>query len=540
MARRGTEIIVLPGRLERLLRRLIPLCLLIFAANGFRFALAGAPGVAEVAHLRALALDLPELVGWIAGQPVEALAPAPVRSAPLPLIVDWLLWRMNPFGVAGLRFAHLALALAGFGLLLRAVAMRIDPRAAVLAGVTIALSPRIVEGVTRLGPAPFVVILFCAQLAILLTRGRIGARAPLTLFVLLVATLGLCGVPGMIAASVPCALLLLTAPDRPEAGRRLAAMALAFPAWVGPVLIELQAGAVADPLSLRGLATFAIRIAAHSAALLMPAGAALLVGGMAGLILLGLVHQVGRFWRNGPPERTQPFVQLLAALILGLTLTILAGPVLRRYDWTEPAAQTWLGLIVCLLAAACFTPRLLSSRPWPRRVRGFAASITVAGALAGAVSYHLRADWFQAGPEAALAQALEAAGGNRALVYTGANWGRAYFPHSWADPHDADQWLLSFDGRQIHRIRPGGLVGEAQPLTALDDYGVLLLARVERRGWRDLRRVPASGVVGASPPAPLAGFAGGWQAEPARAAPGEFWLTTQLLVRETGTQILGE
>ncbi len=512
-----------------MLRPLLPLSLLLLALNGARFALEGAPGVDQIAHLRAVALPIDQLIAWIAGTPMPGLVPAPLRSAPLPLLVDWLIWRALPLGMAGLQIAHLALAVAAIGLLLRALAMRMDLRTAVVAGFVIALSPRLIEPITNLGPDPFVIILFCVQLAILLTRGKIGGPAPLTMFGVSAAASGLCGVTGMIASASLLSLLLFSAPDRMELWRRVRLLLIVLLVWAAPFAVQLGAGEQADAMSSIGLARLGTKLVAHNADLLLLPGALLLAAGMAALILLGAWGYFGRLRRNGLSERTHPFALLLIAVVIGSLLVFVAGPVLRLYVWTEPPAQAWLALLLILLSAACFTPRLVAPTDGARRVRRIGAAVMIAGAVIGTVAFQYRADWFAAGPEAGLGRALDAAGRNRAVVYAGGDWGRAYFPHVWLAPDDNEQWLLAFDGASVQRVLPGGQLGPARPLGALEGYDALVIARIDRRGWRDLNAVTNSQAIGALPPAPLGAFPKQWQAEPAQAAPGEYWLTTQLL-----------
>jgi hypothetical protein len=521
------------GNLDLILRRLIPVVLLVFALNALLFAVTGAPGVTDVAHLKAITLPFGRLIAWIAGAPEPDLVPAPLQTAPFPLLIDWLLWRISPIGVAGLKIAHVLLATAALWQLLRALAMRMDLRTAVIAGAIIALSPRFIEPVTNLGPDPIVFILFCWQLAILLTRGKIGGPEPLVLFTALGICSGLSGLSGMVAAATLFALLLFAASDAAHARQRARFLLVAILFWALPVALRLLDGPQADGLTPHGLVAIGAKLVAHNADYVLLPGAVLLIGGTAVLIALGLHCYVGRLTRNGPSERTHPFALLLFATVTGALLVVIAGPVLRLYLWTEPPAHAWLGLLVVLLAAACFTPRLVPTTESLRRIRRAAAAVTLAGALSGTIAYHYRADWFAAGPEAGLMRALEAAGPDRAIVYSGADWGRTYFPHSWLSPTDNEQWLLSLDGTSVQRIAPGGQPGEPQPLSALDGYEALVVTRIDRRGWRDLHAVRNSEAIGAMPPAALDAFPSYWQAEPAQAAPGEYWLTTQILRRPT-------
>lgn len=531
MGRRSGGKAATPQGLERLLRPVVPLALLIFAGSALRFALMETPGVADVAHLRAIALPIGRLLGWIGGHAEVDLLPAPARFAPLPLLVDWLLWRLTPLGTTGLRIVHVAMATGALALLLHALAIRLDRRVAALAGLVAALSPRFVEAVTVLGVDPFVFSLFCVQLAILLTRGKIGGPEPLILFVAVGALAGLCGTGGMIAAASLFAGLLFNAPDGAAARRRALAILPALVVWALPLALLTGAGATADAVSARGLASLAVKIATHNADLLLRPGALALVGGTAVLIALGLHGYGGRLARIGRSERTHPFALLLFVALTGIALSLIAGPLLRVHPWTEPAAQAWLGLMLLLLAAACFTPRLIPVIEWRRRLRRVAAGLLVAGALSGAIAHHHRAAWFVSGPQAGLARVLDAAGPNRAIVYAGHDWGRAYFPHAWEAPGDNEQWLLALDGRSVRRILPGGQTGDPRLLGALEGYDALVVTRIDRRGWRDLQAVRNARTIGAMPPARLDHFPAVWRAEPARAAPGEYWLTTQILRR---------
>lgn len=534
MGRRSGGTAATQGNLDLILRRLLPLALLLFALNALRFALTDAPGVTDVAHLKAIELPFGRLIGWIAGTPEPDLVPAPIQTAPVPLIFDWLLWRINPLGMAGLRLAHLLMATAALGLLLQALAMRMDQRTAVVAGFIIALSPRFIEAAINLGPDPVVFILFCFQLAILLTRGKIGGPEPLLLFAAAGLLSGLSGTAGMTAATCLFAVLIFSSSDGAEAWRRARITLFVLPFWALPFYLQLLAAPQADYLTTNGFVSLGTKLVAHNADLLQLPGALLLIAGTVILILLGLYCYVGRLTRNGRSERTHPFALLLFGALLGLLLVLLTGPLLRLYAWTDPPAQAWLGLLILLLAATAFTPRLVPMTESLRRIRRIGTALMVAGALSGTIAYHYRADWFASGPESGLARALDAAGANRALLYSGEDWGRAYFPHSWLHPDDNEQWLLTLDGKSVQRLRPGGLPGDLQPLSALDGYETLVVTRIDRRGWRDLNAVSNTLAIGAMPPASLDDFPAMWQPEPAQAAPGEYWLTTQLLRRRSG------
>jgi len=510
-------------------------CLLILAANALRFALTTLPGVADIAHLQALALPWRDLLGWLLGAPSVVLVPAPSHAAPLPLLADALLWRMDPFGLAGLRIVHLLFALGGIGLLLHALALRIDQRTAMFAGIVIALSPRFIEAIVDLGPEPYVLTLFCAQLAILLTRGKIGGRDPLLSFALLGAANALCGVGGALASLTLFAMLLFAAPDGAEARRRLRAGLPTLPVLLVPLLLQLRFAPPAEPLSLEGLVSLATKLAAHNADMLLLTGVFLRVPGMALLILLGIFGLIGRVRRNGPSERTHPFAILLAGALAGVVLVVLFGPVLRIHVWSEPGRHAWLSLLLTLLAAASFTPRLLTEEKGLRRFRLIGAGAMIAGALVGTLVYHYRAEWFDAGAQSGLDRAIDAAGPDTAIVYAGPDWDHAYFPHSWLRPGDMNQWLLAPGGRTVQRILPGGRVSRLQqPPSVLDGYARLILARIDRRGWRDLRYVANNDAIGAMPPAPLDHFSPIWHADPAQAAPGEYWLTTQIIRKQRG------
>lgn len=537
MARRWGGITETQRTIDELLRYHIPFILLLFTLNALRFALAGAPGIGDIAHINAIELPFGHLFHWIAGDADPSLMPAPARSAPLPLLLDWPIWRLQPFGIPGLRIAHLAMALATLTLLLRAIALRMDQRTAIVAGLVIALSPRFIEAVTNLGADPYIFILFCWQLALLIARGRLGGVFPSTSFVVIGAACGLCGIAGIAAATGLFIVLLATAPGRADTLRRMRALAPILPLWIVLIYVQIVTGPLVDGLTSNWLLSVTTKLFVHNADLLLWPGALLLAGGAIALILLGLYSYVGRFRRNGPSERTHPFALLLLATLSGGAAAFVFGPVTRLYDWTEPAAHAWLCLLVTLLAASCFTPRLIgSSADAPRRMRQLAAGAMILGAISGSAAYQYRADWFAAGPEAGLKRALGAAGHDRAIVYAGYDWGRAYFPHHWLVPDDRDQWRLTPDGRTVQHILEGGALSPPQPLSALDRYQRLIVTRVDRRGWRSLYGVANTKAIGALPPAPLTAFRTGWTADPAQAAPGEYWLTTQLLRRHNGSE----
>jgi hypothetical protein len=519
--------------LERLFRALLFLPFLILAASALSFAWQDLPGLGDVTQLRAISLPIGRLLGWIAGSIEPGLIPAPSRTAPLPLLIDWLLWRILPFGVQGLRAAHILIALAGFAVLIRALSRRTDRRVALLAGLLIALSPRVVVAIIGIGPNPFIFALFCCLLAILLTRGQLGGPVPLLMFTAIAAALGLCGIAGMLAAASLFAPFLLSAADRADGWRRAGALALVLPVWLPPLGEQILDGTPSEPLTLPGLAVFTSKLIAHNADLVLMPGGALMLGGMALLILIGLHGLAGRWSRNGGTERSHPAALLLIAATTGVMLALLGGPLLRLYLWLDPSAQIWLVLLAILLAAAAFTPRLITNTRTIRRARFIATLMALAGSATGSFTYHYHAGWFASGPERGLRRALAPAGSNRALIYTGFDWGRAYFTHAWSAPADNEQWLLALDGESVQRVLPGGRLLDPQPLESLNGYDALVIARVERRGWRDLGALRSGEIMGAVPPASLRGFPPGWRPDAPQPAPGEVWLTTQTLTKRT-------
>jgi len=519
---------VAQGSKDEALRRLLPLTLLLFALNSFRFVIDSAPGVGDVAHLRAIALPLGRLIGWIAGASEPGLLPEPLRTAPLPLLVDWLLWRLDPVGIAGLHGAHLLLALGALALLLRALAMRIDARAAMVAGLFPRRPRGWLERTRGWGRVPSVSFRFGGRLATLLPGGKMGGPRRRGRLAFTAAAAGLCGITGMLSSASLFAALIHAAPDRVALRRRALAALPVLALWAVPLTAQILAPPTATWVTSFDLARLGLKLLAHNADLLQLPGAALLVGGTAVLIGVGAYGYAMRRLRNGSSERTHPFALLLMAALVGTALVLIAGPLLRLYLWVDPAAQSWLALLLVLLAAACFTPRLVQSSGL-QRIRRFAAGAMIAGAVAGAIAFQYRADWFAAGPEAGLPRAPQSAGRNRAIVYASFDWGRAYYPHAWMAPDDGNQWLLSVDAGSVQRVLDGGQLGQPEPLSALDGYDTLVIARIDRRGWRDLNAVTNMDVIGALPPAPIDQFPGLWIAEPARAAPGEYWLTTQLL-----------
>lgn len=529
MGRRSSGALVERHPLEGLFRALLLLPFLIFAASALRFAWQDLPGLGDVAQLRAVNMPFARLAGWIAGNAEPRLLPAPARTAPLPLLVDWLIWHFGSAAPRALRVAHILIAMIGLAVLIRALSLRIDRRVALIAGLLIALSPRVVAAVIGIGPNPFIFALFCCLLAIVLTRGKMGGPVPLLMFTAIAAALGLCGIAGMLAAASLFLPFLLSAANRADAWRRLGALALILPVWLPPLVEQILDGTRTEAMTPQGLVVLTSKLIAHNADLVLMPGAALMLGGTALLILIGLRGLMRRRRRNGAAENDHPVALLFAAAATGAVLVLLGGPLLRLYPWLDPSAQNWLVLLTILLAAVCFTPRLVPTAPTIRRARAIALVMALCGSAIGTLTYHYHANWFASGPERGLRQALAQTGSNRALIYASYDWGRVYFAHAWTAPDDNEQWLLSLDGKSAQRVLPGGRLLDPQPLASLDGYDALIIARVERRGWRELSALVAGDIVGAVPPAPLRGFPTAWRPEPPQAAPGEVWLTTQIL-----------
>jgi hypothetical protein len=128
------------------------------------------------------------------------------------------------------------------------------------------------------------------------------------------------------------------------------------------------------------------------------------------------------------------------------------------------------------------------------------------------------------------------AGPGAALLYVGAGWGQVYFPRHWRFPDAQEQWILALDNNSVHRLFPGGRIElNSSPLDRLKTYPALVLVRVERRSWRDLRNYVPQGVFGATldEALPADQLELAWDSEPPRIMPGEHWLTTRILRPKT-------
>lgn len=506
---------------------------LLLLVLGLVFASVQDVWIDESTQLSGAMLPLPRLFAWLAGAPEPGLGVPPDRMPPVSYLVDAAGLRLLGLSVFGLRVLHLAIACAGAAVLVAAVAVRMGVRAAWLAGAVLVLSPKLIEASVELRAYPIWFALVCVQLALvfrILDRPGVASR-PLIAFVLV----------SMVAdwthflALIPtCALLVGIAAARLRSARVLRPLTVAGGAILlaaatnAPFVAGASAASgregVAGMLGPKLVVLWLLRLFGHSAAMLRPAAAALMLGGLALLLLVAVLRLPASLKRRLPRMATAVSA-IACALAAGLLVTLLAAAVVRGFDPLKPSYGIWVLPFAATIAGAAVAGP--PGRMW-RRLGTAAVVVFLVGAVWSTATFVRRASWFVHGPERVIADAVGPDPAGAAVVYRGGDWAYGFFPLQWRYGGRLAQFTEDFGGR-LHRLLPGGGVDPAGAAPgALPGIRRLLVADLSTRSYAGLRPLLGS----ASPTPPPAAAMPGWEARASTTRPGLYWLDMTLLQKK--------
>lgn len=510
---------------------LVP-ALLIFAIAVLIFGAAQNVWIDETTQLSGATLTPGPLIAWLTGALKLPFGVPGDRMPPLSYFIDMIGWRIWGGNELAFRLYHAAIAGAGLAVLVVATACRFGTRAALIAGLILALSPKLIETAVEIRAYPIFFALSCAQAAMIVRGDVAGSIGRLALFLLLGLLSGYTHFFGIVATSAYFVAVFIGARDGRAAVRVVLGYGLLLLAWAGlsPFIFgatSLSNTSLVAATDAGNLASFLALLLGHSALLLHPAVALCYFGGAVVLAALGAAGLAKMLVRTGLPARHDPAMGLALALLAGIVVVIAAAFVVRGFTTLSPRYNIWMLPPIALLIALAADGVIAPEGRLPRILRYGALAVFALGAALGYVGFLKRADWFIHGPSRSFDALVTKAGPSVAVVHVGSGWAWGYFPLYRLHRDTVPQWLLAPDGQSLVRITQGGdATGARQPLAALDGYDTVVAGRVDLLSYTDLRALePMPSVTGDLLPA-LA--LAGWRSDAPLYQPGNYAFTGQL------------
>jgi 4-amino-4-deoxy-L-arabinose transferase-like glycosyltransferase len=513
--------------------------LIIFLFSAYWFARAQNIWVDETTQLSGITLGPRQLIAWLSGNYHPPFGVPADRMPPVSYFIDMLGWRLWGDNELAFRLYHAAITAGGIVILMAALARRYSLRAALIAGLLLALSPRLVATAVEIRAYPILLALSCAQVSLLI-RGDVANNARrLTLFLILGLLSGYTHFFGLIATSAYTAAVFIDSRDWKSAARVVAGYILLLALWAGLAPFVSGASSISDAdavngTSLSDIVAFLAQILISNATMVDPIVAGVCIAGAALLILLGTVGLGLKATSVGLAIRHEPAIGLAIALASGIAVTVLAGLLVAHFNALAPRYSIWMlpPLIVLLALAA---DGVASA---PGRVASLARSVgggfLLVGSLAAASLFLMRADWYVHGPSRTLETMVDRATKPVAILHIGDTWAWGYFPLYRTHRDALPQWLLTADGQSAIRITRGGdASGQPVPLSTLSNQMTLVASHVELKSYDDLRKILKDGEAPATADlAPALNYSG-WQREDTVYRPGNFTFTGTVYRRST-------
>ncbi len=516
------------------------LVVLVYAAGAGLFAQAQNVWIDETTQLSGATLAPGTLLAWLTGATKIPFGVPPDRMPPVSYFIDalgWQLWGTNPLAF---RIYHAVIAGAGLGLLVLATARRFGTQAALITGLVLALSPKLIDTAVEIRAYPIFFALSCAQLA-LLVRGDVAARpGRLALFLLLSLVSAYNHFFGVVASSAFFIAVFIDAPDVRSAVRAVAGYALVLLCCIGlkPFISGAAAISSLTQSATPGagdIASFLVQLLGSGSLMVNPVIAVLYFGGVGLLVLLGAIGLGSVVLRRGVAARHEPALGIALALAAGIVVSIGAAFLLKGFNALSPRYSIWMLPGVALLIGLAGAGKIVPRGGIAALARAIGLALLAIGALWGASLFLKRVDWFVHGPSRAIETMIADADGPVALVHVGTGWPWGYFPLYWHHRDGLTQWLLTPDGKAVIRIGRGGdAKGSPQPLTALAGQQQLLVSRIDLLDFNDLRALQSAGrgepreqTLELAPSLAAAGWRGG----KAIYRPGNYAFTGQLYVK---------
>ncbi|MCW2404187.1 4-amino-4-deoxy-L-arabinose transferase-like glycosyltransferase [Sphingobium sp. B1D7B] len=513
--------------------------LVIFAIAAFLFARVQNIWIDETTQLSGVTLAPGALLSWLAGGYDAGFGVPDDRMPPLSYFIDMIGWHLWGANELAFRLYHAAITAGGILILMRALASRYGSRAALIAGLLLVLSPRLVSMAVEIRAYPILLAISCGQAAMVIRGDVAQSVRRLGLFVLLGVLSGYTHFFGLVATSAYTLAIFIDARTVRGAVRVVLAYALLLLLWAGLAPFVLGAANLSSPapgsaapaggVGLGDIAAFLAQMLVSGATLVDLPVAALCFAGGAILLLIAAVGLGGQAATRGTAIRHDPVIGLILALAAGTIVTIAAALLVSQFDALAPRYNIWMLAplaVILALAADGAIARRGRVADW---VRHAGTALLVIGSAAALVMFLVRADWFIHGPSRTLESMVAKAEKPLAVLHVGDAWAWAYFPLYRTHRDDLPQWLLTADGRSAIRITRGGDPGgPPQPLTALADRATLLVSHVELKSHNDLRAVAR----GETPPPARdlvpALTAAGWRPAETIDRPGNFAFTGTL------------
>ena len=509
--------------------------LLLFAAGVFIFARAQNVWIDESTQLSGMTLPVADLIPWLTGALKLPLGVPPDRMPPLSYLIDragWLVWGSTPMAF---RLLHAAIVGGALALLMTAMARRFSLKAALVTGLLLVLSPKFIDLSVEIRAYPIFTAISCAQIALLLSGNVAACHRRLAAFVLLGVASAYSHYFGVVASSAYFVAVLASARTVRDAIRAIIAYAVMAVLWAGLIPFATGATAISSPAEaahpgIASIAAFAFQLLGSAVQMINPVAAALYFGGAALLVAMGGIGLLLLLGRERIDARYNPAFGLALALAAGVTVTVLAGFVVKGFDAMAPRYNLWmLPLLAALIGVAADGIVGLPGKAaaWARHG---ALALLAVGALWTFAGFLSRAPLYIHGPSVALEETIAKAGDNIAILHVapeGPTWAWGYFPLYWKHRDALPQWLLAPDGAHVIRIAQGGDPnGAPLPLSALAPYTRVIVARIDLKTYKDLR-----GMIAAPQAAPgdllPALTQAGWQPQDSINRPGFYTLTGQ-------------
>ena len=516
--------------------------LVIFAIAAFLFARIQNVWIDETTQLSGITLAPGALLSWLSGGYDPGFGVPDDRMPPVSYLVDMLglpIWGMNELAF---RFYHAAITAGGILILMRAVALRYGLRAALIAGLLLVLSPRLIAMAVEIRAYPILLAISCAQVAMVIRGGVAGSVPRLALFVLLGALSGYTHFFGLVATSAYTLAIFVDARDVRGAVRVVLAYGLLLLMWAG--LAPFIAGAAnlgtsapgsaapAEGVGLGDIAAFFAQTLVSGATLVDLPVAALCFAGAGLLILVAIIGLAGKAATRGLAIRHDPAIGLIIGLAAGMIVTIAAALVVSQFDALAQRYNIWMLVPVIVLLALAADGAIAGRGRIAAWARLVGAALLIIGSAAALVMFLVRADWFIHGPSRTLEAMVAEADKPLAVVHVGEAWAWGYFPLYRTHRDDLPQWLLTPDGQSAIRITRGGDAGGVpQPLSALGDRATLLISNVELKSHQDLRALARGETISPTGDLAPALSAAGWQRAETIYRPGNFAFTGALYHR---------
>jgi len=467
--------------------------LAIFAVAAFLFARVQNVWVDETTQLSGITLAPGALLAWLSGGFDPGFGVPPDRMPPVSYFIDMIGWHIWGSNELAFRLYHAAITAGGILVLMVAVTRRFGLRAALIAGLLMALSPKLVTTAVEIRAYPILLTLSCLQVALLLWGDVAAKPKRLALFVLLGVLSGYTHFFGLVATSAYAAAAFLDARDTKGAVRVVLAYGLLLLLWAG--LYPFVAGASTissthtDPsVVLPDVAAFLAQTLGSSAIMVSPLVATLHFASAALLIVLGAIGLGRVIARDGLEARHEPWLGLLVALLAGIAVTLVASLLVASFDALAPRYSVWMLPPLIVLIAIAADGAMAPPGRLARLTRLGALAVLAISAVWAQALFLSRAEWFIHGPSGVLEQMLAEAPQPVAVVHVGESWAWGYFPLYRAHRDTLPQWLLAPDGESVIRITRGGdPSGDPQPLSVLNDTAALLVSRIDLKTFKDLR-----------------------------------------------------